>query len=338
MKLSLGAPSPSFCGTFTAPLETFDCAGNVLLKGLVTLDYTRTWEEHAVPGAIPTQVWRFTAKVDLAAPAGSPPLCPVPSCATVPGSTAFYYGYVDYALECASTTFDSAIVLYHGCDEFIHKPAFSSVPGAFHPTKTFALVGPDTVGNPFTPSITLPPAGILVNEAMRRATPNAIGTCTAEEPIQQGQFQPLISGCLCPLSFQPPQQSGNRISASAVCGGSFTSLNLFPVAPWFELITTSIGRWANASSYPGPEHASVAEGLLLYRDVCDTSGTAVQSFDIFYGALTQGGYFVPPTPTAVLTDRFLDLASNYSLPVGLPIAFPLFGKVSLTDHLIYVNL
>jgi len=338
MKLSLGAPALSFCSKYMAPIETFDCAGIPLLKGLMTLDYTRTWEETPVIGAAPTQVWRFAAKVDMAASSAAPPMCPVPNCSQLPGSTAFYYGYVDYTLNCATGIFETAVVLYHGCDRFIHDATFSSIPGAFHPTRTFAIVGPDTVANPFVPSIMLPPTGTLVDEAMRRVTPDPIGSCFAEEHIQQGIFQPLITGCLCPLAFQPPQQAGNHIDASGVCGGAFKSLNLWPIVPWFELTTTSIGRWSNGSSYPGPEHASVAEGLLLYTDVCDPTGATVQSFDIFYGALTQGGYTIPPTPIAVLTDRFLDLASNYSLPTSLPVVLPLFGKVAPTDHLIYVNM
>lgn len=338
MKVSLGAPMPSLCSTFTAPIETFDCAGAPLLKGLVTLDYTRTWEETPVIGAAPTQVWRFAAKVDMAASTVATPGCPVPACSLLPGSTAFYYGYVDYALNCATGAFDTAIVLYHGCDKFIHDPAYSSVPGAFHPTRTFAIVGPDTAANPFVPGIALPPGGALLNEAMRRVTPDPIGSCFAEEHIQQGVFQPLITGCLCPLGFQPPQQAGNHLEATGICGGAFKSLNLWPLVPWFELTTTSIGRWSNGSSYPGPEHASVAEGLVLYDDACDPTGITLQTFDIFYGALTQGGYAIPPTPVMVLTDRFLDLASNYSLPTSLPVVLPLFGKVAPTDHLIYVNM
>jgi hypothetical protein len=340
-KISLGAPIPSTatCTQYTSILDVFDCSsGATLMKGVVTLDYTRTWNEQVPTSSLPIQVWRFAAKVDIVSPLSGTPACPVPSCALTPISTAFYYGYVDYSLDCVTGAFDTVIVLYHGCDEFTHKPGFSSVPGAYHPNSTFAIVAPDTAANPFVPGVNLPTTGVLMNEAMRSVTPNAIGTCLAEEHIQQGIFQPLVSGCLCPLSLAPPQQSGVRLSASGMCGGSFQSLNLWPAAPWYELVTTSIGRWTNTSTYPGPEKASVAEGLLLYTNICSTSGAIETSFDIFYGGFTGGGQSViTPGPGPTLTSNFLDLASNYSNLVTSPVVFPLYGTVAATDHLIYVN-
>ena len=246
---------------------------------------------------------------------------------------------MDYALDCVTNTFDTVLVLYHACDEFIHKPGFSSVPGTFHPNSTYALVAPHTTTNPFTPG-NLPPApGFIVNEAMRRVTPDAPGICHAEEDIQQGSFLPLVTGCLCPLATAPPQQTGVRVDGSGMCGGGFGTLNLWPVAPWYDLVVTSIGRWSNGSSYPGPEHASVAEGLFGYNDPCPTTGISEVTYDIFYGGFTQFGSSVIPTSPIFppLTNRFLDIASNYSLLTALPISFPLYGSVKPTDHLIYVN-
>jgi hypothetical protein len=338
IRLDLSPPVPITCSKYSAVLNVTDCAGLPLLKGTVTLDYLRTWTENAVPGAAPNQVWRFAAKVDLVGSAVASPLCPVPPCALTPGASAFYYGYVDYSQNCATSEFDGVIVLYHACDKFIHNPPFSSVPGSFHPAATYALVGPHTPMNPFVPTIMAPPGGILTAEAMRRVTPNPIGMCNAEEPVLQGIFQPLIAGCLCPLALVPPLQSGNHLSGTGMCGGAFKSLNLWPLTPWFELTTTSIGRWSNALSYPGTEHASVAEGLFVYADPCpNPTVPPTSSFDIFYGSLTQGGYLVAPSPIGLLTNRFLDLASNYSVPVVSPVVLPLFGRVGPTDHLIYVN-
>jgi hypothetical protein len=338
--LSPPTPSSTVCTQYTTGIDVLDCSGNQLMQGLVTLDYTRTWNEQTPTTSDPIQVWRFAAKVDMSSPLTGTPVCPVPSCAMTSASTAFYYGYVDYAFNCVLASWETAVVLYHGCDEFVHRPGFSAVPGVYHPPSTFAIVAPDTAANPFVVGVTLPPAGILVNEAMRRVTPDSSGTCFTEVQVQQGVFQPLVNGCLCPLSLTPPQQAGVLMNGSGVCGtAGFQTLNLFPVAPWYELITTSIGRWSNTSSYPGPESAGVAEGLLLYTDVCDPSGITTSSFDIFYGGLTTGGYTVlggggAPVP---LTNRFVDLASNYSNLVGTPISFPLFGVVAPTDHLIYVN-
>jgi hypothetical protein len=339
----LGAPNPSssMCTQYKSTLEVFDCTtGGLILEGDVTLDYTRTWSEQVPTSSLPIQVWRFAAKVDMTSLPALLPTCPVPDCAIGPGNSAFYYGYVDYTLDCVTGTFDTVLVLYHGCDEFIHKPGFSAVPGSFHAPRTFALVAPNFASNPFTPGFTIPPAGVLVNEAMRTVTPNAIGTCFAEEHIQQGFFQPLVSGCLCPLGLAPSQQSGVRVGASGICGSEFKTLNLWPVAPWFELVITSIGRWSNSSSYPGPEFASVAEGLIEYREACDPTAV-MTTIDIFYGGFTIGGYSVitPPTipPSPPLSMNFLDIASNYSIPAGSTVVFPLYGVVNPTDHLIYVN-
>ena len=341
-KIGISAPVPSslVCTQYTSDLEVFDCvAGTQLMKGTLTLDYTRTWTEQSPTSSIPIQIWRFAVKVDMKSPAGATLGCPTPLCAQVPGASAFYYGYVDYALDCTTGAFDTVLVLYHACDDFIHNAAFSAVPGTFHPTTTYAIVAPDTAANPFVPSIAIPSAGILANEAMRSVTPNATGTCHAEEHIQQGSFTPLGSGCLCPLSFASPQQTAVKVDGSGMCGGGFSTVNFFPVVPWYDLIITSIGRWSSPVSYPGPEHASVAEGLFQYRNVCSTTGVVEQSFDIFYGGYTIAGYPVIPTSPIFppLSNRFLDIATNYSLLAGTPIAYPLYGAVAPTDHLIYVN-
>jgi len=335
----VGAPVPTTgCTQYNAPLSVLDCAsGATLMKGDLVLDYTRTWTETPIPGGPPAQVWRFAAKVDMEGSGATSAACPVPSCANVAGSTAFYYGYVDYSLDCVSGVWSQAVVLYHNCDRFVHNPSLSAVPGPFHPDRTYALVGPDTAANPFTPAIFLPAPATTIGEAMRNASP-AAGVCLAEEPLLQGQFIPQLTGCACPLSPQPPQSSGNRFDGSGACGSSFMSLNIFPTAPWYHLVTTSLGFWSTSASYPGPERASVAEGLLLYRDACEPPPFN-QTFDVFYGGMTEGGYTSDPTlPLAPPSSRFLDLASNYTLPVGAPFAFPAVGVVMPTRHLIYVNL
>jgi hypothetical protein len=338
--LSTPVPNPAMCTQYASQIDVFNCTtGAQLMKGNMTMDYTRTWSEQVGTSSMLLQIWRFAVKVDMVSPAGAPAGCPTPLCAQVPGASAFYYGYVDYSYDCVTNVYDTVLVLYHGCDEFTHRPGLSGVPGTFHPNSTYAIVAPDTASNPFVVTNAPPTAGIVVNEAMRRVTPDATGICHAEEHIQQGAFQPLVNGCLCPLGSAPNQQTGVRVNGSGMCGGGFGSLNLWPVAPWYELVVTSIGRWTNASSYPGPEHASVAEGLFGYNDPCPTTGISEVTYDIFYGGFTQFGSSVVSTSPIFppLSQRFLDLASNYSLLTTLPISFPLFGSVRPTDHLIYLN-
>ena len=77
-------------------------------------------------------------------------------------------------------------------------------------------------------------------------------------------------------------------------------------------------------------------GPLLWATAAAVAGVPLKSFDILYGAITQGGFPLSPIGGPSSTNA-VDLASNYSLPVGMPIALPLLGKVGPTDHLVYVN-
>ncbi|QDU65437.1 hypothetical protein [Engelhardtia mirabilis] len=331
------APTP-LCGHYVTKLRVTDCSGIVLMSGALELDYTRTWEETAVPGTVGTQVWRFAAKIDFGGSFTATPVCPVPP-DLGPYPTSFWYGYFDVAEDCFAGTVENALVLFHNCDAFTHHPTLSSQPGTFHPTSTYAIVAPDTPGNPFLPTSAPLPGGPIVAEAMRRLDPSLPpGVCLAEEPVLQGGLIPIGSGCLCPLSLAPAQNTASTLFGNGVCGGSFLSLNFWPVAPWLDFTTASIGTWTTTASYPGPERVSAAEGVFLYRDVCDPTGVLAQSIDVFYGAVTQGGYLVLPTsPIAPTTDRFIDLASNYSHTLPAPVTFPVFGTVKPTKHLIYVN-
>lgn len=324
------------CGHYVTKLRVGDCSGQLLMSGQLELDYTRTWEETTTPGTVDTQVWRFLAKIDLGGNFSATPVCPVPP-DLGPYPSSFWYGYFDVAENCSSGTVENALVLFHGCDAFTHAPTLSSQPGVFHPTTTFAIVAPNTANNPFTPVAAPLFGGPIQGEGMRRVDATAL-TCLAEEPISAGALLPLGLGCLCPLSLAPAQNTASTLVGAGQCGSSFQSLNFFPTAPWIDFVSTSIGAWTNGTSYPGPERVSVGEGLFLYRDACDPSGAFAPSLDLFYGAATEGGYLVlTPTATGLFSDRFLDLASNYSAPLPGPITFPLLGSVAPTEHLIYLS-
>ena len=347
--VGMTTPVPSACGQYTALVSADTCSGIPALLGDAVLDYTRTWSE-ATPDGELLQVWRFALKVDmrLTAPAGIT-LCPVPPCLFT-HDTAFFYGYVDYALRCDSTApiFQHAVVLYHACDDFIHRPGLSDRPGTFHPEASYAIVAPHTSANPFDPTIQMPATGgPLVAEAVRNVGPaGGAFTCIAEERIVAGDKLPLLSGCACPLGFNAFQQTAVRFKGLGACpsptsaGSSFTSLNFWPKLPWFEMITTSIGCWTTDASYPGKECAYVDEGLFLYEDSCVTAGGNLASFvEVHYGGSTKEGYVVLPVgpigPT--LTQNFTDIASNFSVSLADPVALPILGSVRPTRHLIYVN-
>lgn len=337
-----GLPTPK-CGTFRASLDVRTCAGTDLMKGDLVLDYTRTWEEREQPGApVRYQVWRFAAKIDLTGDFEATPDCPVPPSlvptATGAEPTAFFYGYYDLALDCQQGAFEHVLVLFHNCDAFQHAPGISVNPGVFNPTTTYALVGPDTAANPFVPVAFPTPGGLVTAEALRSTPTAGPGICRAEDDVLQGIFQPLGSGCLCPLSFASPQQTASVVEATATCGSAARSLDFYPVAPWLHFVSTSLGGWTTGASYPGPERVAVGEGLFLYRDVCVSSGAFEQSLDVFYGGLTFDGFFVPPIAEGGLPPKaFIDLASNYSFVLPGQVPLPLVGKVWPTEHLIYLN-
>ncbi|MEW6071753.1 MAG: hypothetical protein AB1726_04035 [Planctomycetota bacterium] len=325
------------CGEYTAALAVRDCASQPLMGGVLVLDYARTWVESSTPGQIDYQVWRFLAKVDLAKTTTLPSTCPIPPCLpAVPAC--FFHGYVDYAFHCLNGTWESAIVLYHGCDDFQHTPVFSAVPGVFHPIESFAIVAPDTAGNPFVPAFLAPAGGTAVAEAVRSVSPPAGGPCLAKDFLTAGRYLPVGQACLRPISPFPPQHTAYLMDGTGFCGNSFLDLNLWPIVPWFDVIETAIGTWTTTASYPGPETASAVEGLFRYNDACTASGALTKTYDIFYGAHTRQGYMVIPTnPLVPLTQSFVDLASNYSTLVGAPIPFPIFGAVMPTAHLISLN-
>ena len=348
--VALSTPAQQVCGMYTTDIKVADCSGNALLGGQGLLDYTRTWRE-ATPNGQTFQVWRFTLKADLSI--SSPNainVCPVPSC-LVAHPTAFFYGYVDYALDCSNPgggLFENAVVMYHACDEFIHRPGLSDRPGAFHPGRSFAIVAPHTTANPFDPTALVPaPGGPTTAEAVR-STPALTGTalCITEEPIVQGQQLPLVSGCLCPLSVASQQQTAVRMNGIGACGAAgaagsaYQTLNFFPNLPWFDMVSTSLGRWTTMASYPGAERVWVNEGLFLYDDSClNAQGIPGTYLDMNYGSTTGSGYMPFPTENnqAGITDRFTDLASNASYDLTQPITLPILGTMRKSTHLIYTN-
>ena len=341
------APAPTaVCSEFLSPITVFDAGGLPILVGDALMNYTRTWGE-TDPAGIDHQVWRFAVRVDLSPIAGgAASFCPVPSCIPPlgPHPTAYFYGYVDYALDCAAGSWEQVIVLYHNCDDFIHDPALSNRPGVFHPVTSYAVIGPDTAVNPFVPVPVPPPGGPVVAEAVRNLpNPFGVALCTAEEKAVSGNLLPLFQGCFCPLGFAPGMQSANLFDGFGTCldstgaPSSWKALLInFPTIPWPFMLSSSLGSWTTASSYPGQENAFVNEGLFRYYDSCSSR----DSVEIFYGGATTEGWLVIPTPVDSLTQNFVDLVDNRSIVVGTPVLPPFVGSVNPvdpTDHLIYVN-
>lgn len=338
-------PQPSGCATYTSDLLVSTAAGMPLMKGTMNLDYTRTWYEINSAGQ-DVQVWRFLVKVDLGTNTATPPICPVPDCLPPTGtqSTAFFYGYLDYAQVCLSPAivYQHALVLFHGCDFLIHKPGLSSAGGAYHPTRSYAIVAPHSTVQPFIPANLPFGGGGLAFEGFRGNTTTASGaiSCQVEDRLTAGAIQPFAQGCLCPLSTFPAQNTLAFASGTGSCPNSagqtndFESLNIaFPTLPWPYMVMTSIGRWSSPAVYPGQEAAWVNEGLFRTFDVCDN----VNYFEVKYGSTTEGGFPAFVFPGGPSAKRLFDMVDNWTAPVAGPHPLPLMGKVMPTDHLVYSN-
>jgi len=332
---------PVLCGEYNTPL-TVSAGGGAILTGTLVLDYTRTWLELDPAGA-PRQVWRFVAKADLrSVPGATAPACPVPTCLPPlgPHDTAFFYGYLDYAMCPAGANIDKALVLFHNCDRFIHQPGLSDKPGSFHPGASYAIVAPHSAVQPFVPVNQIASGGPLVAEATRRV--DTLGpppfACVVEDRVASGSMNPLGAGCVCVMTSNPKQQTLREFKGTTGClspaglPGSWSSVNAnFPVFPWYHMITTSIGMWTNPGLYPGLESAWVDEGIFVHRDAC--SGDWVE---MKYGGTTRDGWTVQ-LPTGIPSRNFTDLADNWTAKLTGPYLTPILGSIRQTEHLIYVN-
>ncbi len=354
LTVALGAPIFGSCGVYGSPITvTNPAAPTQTLTGLVRMDYSRTWIESSTPGVVPVQVWRFVVKVDLSfAGTPAPPLaCPSPTC--LPGQqTAFYYGYIDYAASCNASgpTWEAAVVLFHSCDSYIHTPGLSSRPGAFHPGRVFAIVAPHTTAIPFVPSANLFPNGPLIAQSVRDLLP-VPGTiaCNFEERLSGGVQQRIGFGCLCPIAGNTTRMSANILQGKGTCPDTsgavsgFSALNV-PNTNWVYEIKFSLGCWqppAASTLYPGQECAFADEGVFTFHEACfvNPNGTTGADFiEIFYGGSTTFGW--APTslnPAVILSNRFIDMANNYSAPLLGPYPGPAVGNVMASRHIINVN-
>ncbi|HED66201.1 MAG TPA: hypothetical protein ENJ09_11675 [Planctomycetes bacterium] len=345
MRIMISAPLASTCAQYKSAVTAFDCNGQPVLAGSMLMDYTRTWQESLQNPPKKYQVYRFVVKIDMSLAGGVGLPSFAPTC--VPTTTAFYYGYMDYAFDCATGGAEAALVLFHNCDNFIHHP-LSSTPGTFHPGTTYALVAPSTTANPFLAGAVIPPGGSLTAEAVRNVPSTSTATCQTEDIISSGVMGYIGSGCFCSPTpgAMPPQLSARRLFGKGSCinaagfGTSFQTSNTMPNFPWFHMMTTAIGRWTTTANYPGPEVAWVDEAPVFYRDGCTPSSTGTpQAYgEVFYGGSTLGGYTIDQVGGPVLTDKFTDLASNTSWQVPGPPPNTFMGNVLPTRHLIYVNL
>jgi hypothetical protein len=338
LSVAVSTPALITCQEYVSLLTVTDSgSGSVMMSGKLHLTYTRTWDEIS-PSGQPYQVWRFAAKADLSAVAGSPPVCPLPRCLPPFNNqpTAFFYGYVDYASLCGTIISQNALVLVHQCDFFIHKPGFSSRPGVFHPNENYAIVAPHSTTQPFIPSFNQVSQGPGFLGGTREVVNLPGGACFSTNPLNSSQLSNLGGACLCIPAAFPKQHRFRSFQGSLQCPNSagtpsyFQAITVsFPTLPWFNMVTTNVGRWAGAAVYPGQEHAWVDEGLFIQDEGCSGQWVAIH-----YGGSTRNGWQIA---NPVLINGSTDLADNYTAPIGGPYGFPILGNIMNTDRVIFVD-
>jgi hypothetical protein len=286
------------CGVYRTAFNVKLCGTSTILwTGKLTSHYSRNWQAFgATPGAVFT-VWRFLLNGDLF-PTSSLPTHPFfrPACqGTYPG--VYFTGYIDYALDCASGTWQVAWSLDHGCDGIHHAPG-TARPGAFHPTRSFDFVGPGAGFLP-VPGGPATSMGTIFQQAVRwnnwTASPSI---CTFEEPAQ-GTFQAVQPGfCKCG-SGPTGQYVMTFVNANGACG---TTVNPGANGPFLQ---KKIGRWSNLNVFPGDEALRFDFGWLQYRNAC--TGALTQEW--FEGVESLRGYAKFDFQGLSLGNQFEDLGS-----------------------------
>lgn len=329
---------PVACGYSLIRFDITNVGGSVdIWKGKLISAYSRTWMEVSPTSSVPnTQVWRFLVNGDfvidpfIVTTFGSN-TCVVPPSYSTYGKI-LVTGYVDYAFNCDTSTWSVAYALGHECDAYEHTTPFSDRPGAFGNQKTYNWVGP-SAGFVLDPSLAVA-EGDIITDGMRDFdfTMPLSDICTTKQPLAQGAHFQSDKFCRCTDDpTVPPQITVSRLSCVSTCGSSAASVT---VDVWPGLLSKSIGRWTDASVYPGVESLHLQQGFFQY-----TEGCAGAMFRYFCkGTHTQGGYPTfrfDGTSLVPVSDRFIDLGS--AIPLSADPMIPAVGRRYISDRMMYLN-
>lgn len=292
--------------------------------GILVMKYARTWAEPTASGVI-RQVWRFLVNCDLnlIPPASSPSPCPVPSCVAT-GLPVHFIGSVDYAFDCGTNVWQTAINLTHHTGAYMHGGSSQRPLSApfDHPDYAYAFVGPA----PFIFGPTTPLAGPVVGETQRSTNIDLLTS-----PLVWTTFNEITAG------------NGFLIPAGTNCPGANTSFPIFPgwtdyqlsfdytcftgIPPWLftpiplpPLLPTGISAMSLGvynsplGAFPGPREVETWIGLAIAQDPCPISSFSLP-FHIVNGVSTHGAGIAFPFNVTIPTDKFIDL-QNMMIPNG----------------------
>lgn len=329
---SLGIPKPVkkggaiVCGQYDIRFQLRPCGTTALAwSGSVRASYSRTWLESAVAGTPPLNVYRFVINGDFL-PGNALPNTPCDRPGCLSAYTRVYFsGYIDYALDCATNTWQVAWVLSHECDSIHHSTASVRPAPAtgLHPSQSFVIAGPGATFVP-TSSAFVQSDGPILQGSMRYNDWSAgAAICRYREPTQ-GNIVAQNSFCSC-----VPSGAGQYISTFAQgqsnCGSSFGP------SPIGNFLQKRLGGWTNPAVYPGQEFALFDFGFLTHVNSC----TGVFSQQWFEGGETIGGYPAFDFAGLALGRQFEDWGSCNTSPTN---ASPRIGAPHVSHFMMEFNL
>src|SRR5262249_42717975 len=121
----------------------------------------------------------------------------LPRCITAFHGKVHFWGYVDYAQNCSTGSFEAAWVLGHDCDHFEHGPV-SARPGSFHDLEWYVFAGPGSFSANLIPPPPASPPGR--NQDFRpNHWFNLPNICVFEEPLSSATLTDGNTFCACGL-------------------------------------------------------------------------------------------------------------------------------------------
>lgn len=327
-----GVPQPMqaggafVCGAYNIGVRIKACGfNNNYWKGNLSAYYSRNWQATSIPGTVNLTVWRFLLNGDLT-PAPSLPANPNfrPACLSAFPSV-YFTGYIDYAFDCISNTWQVAWNLNHECDGIHHalgtaRPAPAS---GFHASRSFSFIGPGTT---FVVSSTNPQVsnGNITQQAMRwNSWATVPQICTFEEPAS-GIFVAMNNLCSC-TAGGANQYNEAFVQATGACGSAIT-----PSSAGL-LRQKRLGAWTNPNVYPGNQRLLFDFGFLDQTSAC--VGTVTTEW--FEGTETLGGYPAVDFNGLAIDTQFEDLGSANASATA---PAPLIGAPHVVYYLLNFNM
>ncbi|MCK6446487.1 MAG: hypothetical protein L6Q99_08865 [Planctomycetes bacterium] len=313
------------CGAFDIPIRLRQCGLNIgLWSGTLNGYYSRNWQAASTVGTALT-VWRFVVNGDLKPSTNVPNNQNFrPACQPFTQSV-YFTGYIDYALDCSTNTWQVAWMLTHECDA-VHHTSNSARPApasGYHPGRSFTVVGPGAgfVVNTTNPLIS---NGPVAQGSFRNNIWVAPNTCTFEEPAIGGSLTPFADTCFCNPG-PTGQYSMGTLAAGGACG---TQLMPSPIGNFNQ---KRIGTWTNGNVFPGIQTLLFDFGYLDYVDGC----TGVLSSEWFEGVETIRGFPAFEFTGLALGTQFEDVMSCNASPT---VPNTLIGAPHVVNYIVNLNL